>query len=231
VAAKSDFAVVSMKIRIISLLFVLYIVSVLYFALRGQAVHEVSIPLSYDCSVFPNQSNSEYILPYELGSSFTAIPHAAKYIPNKPAQRAQYYAVDILMPVGTPVVASRSGVVVRVEQKFSDDQNRPGQENFMFVKHEDGTLSRYFHLTKNGALVRVGDSVSQFQKIALSGNSGNSLRPHLHFDVVEKYCDPHYDVLWGLRNCRTFPVVFRNTRDNACGLKYEEDYLALEVNG
>jgi hypothetical protein len=221
---------IDMNIRIISLLFFLYIVSVLYFLLRGEVAHEMSIPLSYDCSVFPNQGDSEYILPYEVGSSFTAIPHAAKFVPNvgTPAERAQYYAVDIWMPVGTPIVASRSGVVVRLEQKFSDDENRPGQENFVIVKHDDGTLSRYFHLTKNGALVKVGDSVSQLQKIAISGNSGNSLRPHLHFDVV-KYCDPYYDLLWGLRNCQTYPVVFRNTRANECGLRYEEDYLAFEV--
>ena len=116
-----------------------------------------SIPFSYDCSVFPDQGTSEYILPYEVGSSFKAFPHAAKtsFSTQSFAALKQFYAIDIIMANGTPLVASRSGTVVRIEEQFFDGDNQVGHENFIIVEHDDGTFSRYFHLTNNGALVNV----------------------------------------------------------------------------
>lgn len=188
-----------------------------------------SIPFSYDCSVFPDQDMSEYILPYEVGSSFTASPHAAKTSPSTQSVAAirQFYAIDIIMPNGTPLVASRSGTVVRIEEQFVDGDNQVGHENFVIVEHDDGTFSRYFHLTNNGALVNVGDTVLQLDTIAISGNTGNSTEPHLHFDVTDEFCDPNSDVNNELRECQTLPVTFRNTRALDCGLEWRETYMAL----
>ena len=185
--------------------------------------------LSYDCSVFPEQSTSETILPYEIGSSFIAFPHAARTSLSTPgaAARGQYYAIDILMPIGTPLVASRSGRVVRIEEQFVDGDNLVGHENFILIEHDDGTFTRYFHLTNNGALVNVGDTILQFEKIGSSGDTGNSSEPHLHFDIVDEFCDPDSDINNELRKCQTRPVTFRNTRANACGLQHKENYTAL----
>jgi len=182
-------------------------------------------PLSYDCSVFPDQGTSEYILPWEIGSSFTASPHAAKFASS--TQSGQFYAIDIRMPIGTPIVAMRSGTVVRVEERFFDGDLQVGHENFVIIKHNDGTFSRYFHLTNEGALVGVGDLVMQLDRIAFSGNTGNSTAPHLHFDVTDEFCDPNSDVNSELRQCQTLPVTFKNTRANDCGLQYKENYTAL----
>ncbi|HEY0037228.1 MAG TPA: M23 family metallopeptidase, partial [Longimicrobium sp.] len=96
------------------------------------------------------------------------------------------------MPVGDTVVAARAGTVVVAEESFADGTRLAGQENEVVVRHRDGTFARYIHLTRGGALVAAGDVVAQGQPIALSGDSGNSRGPHLHFDVAAcsaEHCD------------------------------------------
>ena len=51
------------------------------------------------------------------------------------------------------------------------------------IQHEDGTRAGYWHLQQNGVLVNVGDTIKQGQPIALSGKTGYSAIPHLHFLV------------------------------------------------
>ncbi|HJS58461.1 MAG TPA: M23 family metallopeptidase, partial [Vicinamibacteria bacterium] len=124
------------------------------------------------------------------------------------------YAYDVLMPIGTPVLAARSGTVFLVEERFVDGTRRPGEENYINVLHQDGTLAGYVHLTQNGALVAGGDSVVQGQMIGLSGDTGSSTEPHLHFHVQ------------GCSGCATVPVTFRNTRPHPSGLVVGETYRA-----
>jgi murein DD-endopeptidase MepM/ murein hydrolase activator NlpD len=118
------------------------------------------------------------------------------------------------MPIGTPLVASREGTVLLVEESFSDGDNVPGHENFINITHPDGTIAAYVHLTRNGSLVQVGDVVRQGDVIGSSGHTGNSSEPHLHFHVQR--CD----------GCTTEAVVFRNTRPHPEGLVQGESYLA-----
>ena len=92
------------------------------------------------------------------------------------------YAMDIAMPVGTPIIAARAGVVVKTE----NSQNGRGTDpsgNFVRILHDDGTMGVYLHLKQGSVSVREGQRVTVGSPLALSGNTGNSSGPHLHFVV------------------------------------------------
>ena len=55
--------------------------------------------------------------------------------------------------------------------------------NVIVIQHADGSRAGYWHLQHNAAFVNVGDTVTQGQSIALSGKTGYTLFPHLHFIV------------------------------------------------
>ena len=84
--------------------------------------------------------------------------------------------VDLAMPVGHDVPAARKGEVA-----FAGEVNGYGLT--VVVRHDDQTATRYAHLSQ--ILVNPGDTVSAGQTIALSGSSGKSTGPHLHFEVIE----------------------------------------------
>lgn len=83
-------------------------------------------------------------------------------------------AIDYGTPIGTKVWASCGGTVTRAGWGS-------GYGYVIYIKHADGKETRYAHLSK--IYVNVGDYVSQGQTIALSGNSGRSTGPHLHFEM------------------------------------------------
>ena len=97
-------------------------------------------------------------------------------------------ALDFGMPVGTSVYAARGGVIY----SFKNDSDEGGpltkyqkQANYIIIKHNDGSFGCYWHLRKNGLLVKKG-MVVKGQLIGYSGNTGFVLRPHLHFAVKNK---------------------------------------------
>ena len=58
------------------------------------------------------------------------------------------YAIDFLMPVGTPILAARAGKVVRVKDdsnKYGLDPKHANNVNFVGIDHEDGTFAEYLH--------------------------------------------------------------------------------------
>ena len=130
--------------------------------------------------------------------------HNEKYVYQKPyAKKKKYaviqgfgggwshrgaskYAVDFGMPVGTPVHAARSGVVIDVTERH----NRGGASrryaryaNFVTILHDDDTTGEYYHLKQYGAAVDIGQHVKRGDLIGYSGNTGFSSMPHLHFAV------------------------------------------------
>jgi murein DD-endopeptidase MepM/ murein hydrolase activator NlpD len=93
-------------------------------------------------------------------------------------------ALDFKMKRGTTVCAARAGVVVRVKQDGDkggwNKKYRP-YGNVIVIQHADGSRAGYWHLRFNSALVATGDTVTQGQPIGLSGKTGYTLFPHLHF--------------------------------------------------
>ncbi|MEE1756698.1 M23 family metallopeptidase [Streptomyces sp. SP18CS02] len=86
---------------------------------------------------------------------------------------------DFAVPVGTPVKAAHSGVVVKAGPNGGGDG--PAYGNAIVIKHANGTYSQYAHLSKIN--VGIGKTVKTGQLIAASGNTGNSSGPHLHFEI------------------------------------------------
>ncbi|MBD1550244.1 peptidoglycan DD-metalloendopeptidase family protein [Pseudomonas typographi] len=120
-----------------------------------------------------------YALPW-LGGPFRISQGAnGPYSHTGPKGR---YAIDIAMPEGTPIVAARAGVVVKVENDQSGRGNDPAG-NFVRVLHDDGTMAVYLHLLRGSVVVREGQPVAVGEALARSGNTGNSTGPHLHFVV------------------------------------------------
>ena len=97
------------------------------------------------------------------------------------------YAVDFAADIGTPVLAARDGVVMQVESDFAKSglnlEKFGGRANYVRIVHDDGTMALYAHLEESGVLVRVGQHVRAGQQIGLSGNTGFTTGPHLHFAV------------------------------------------------
>ena len=88
----------------------------------------------------------------------------------------EHHGVDYLIPEGTPVFATADGTV----QSLSEKNTTHGKA--ITIDHGNGYQTSYSHLldirVKKGAKVKRGDI------IALSGNSGLSFAPHLHYEVI-----------------------------------------------
>ena len=97
------------------------------------------------------------------------------------------YAVDFAADIGTTVLAAREGVVMQVESDFEKAglnlEKYGGRANYVRILHDDGTMAMYAHLKPEGVLVRIGQRVRAGQPIGLSGNTGFTTGPHLHFAV------------------------------------------------
>jgi murein DD-endopeptidase MepM/ murein hydrolase activator NlpD len=161
-----------------------------------------------------------YELPYAPGLKFKVTQgYNGKYSHTGSNQ----YAIDWQMPEGTLVCAARSGVVVRTK----DDSHKGGGSmsydkfnNYILIRHADGTLAHYCHLQKDGNLVKPGQEVSAGDPIAHSGNTGFSSGPHLHFCVFKTKNG---------RSRISLPVKFRTSPDTAGTLVSGRSYRAEAV--
>lgn len=146
-----------------------------------------------------HNENHVYRLPYADGKSYRVIQGFGSRFSHTGLEQ---FAIDFLMPEGTPIHAARDGVVAKLEESntlgcWEDGCGR--HANYVVILHDDGTTGEYYHLLKDGVLVNVGDRVRAGQKIALSGNTGHTTVAHLHFAVYRA-------VEWG--NTQSVPVRF-----------------------
>ena len=112
-----------------------------------------------------------YIKPISGGRQSSG--YGGRKAPKKGAS-TNHKGIDWATPTGTAVMASCGGVVTRAGWGS-------GYGYVVYIQHPDGRETRYGHLSK--VLVSAGQKVSQGQKIALSGNTGVSTGPHLHFEI------------------------------------------------
>ncbi len=92
-------------------------------------------------------------------------------------RNAMHEGVDYMIPEGTTIHASAGGVVVYADM-------HPQYGNMVEIDHGNQVITRYAHASR--LLVKVGQMVKRGQQIALSGSTGRSTGPHLHFEVRYK---------------------------------------------
>lgn len=137
------------------------------------------------------------------------------------------YAWDFGLPMRTPVLAARAGVVTLAETPSPPGSScykgcpGPGgadleqqaccriclySANKINVQHEDGIISSYSHLDE--VVVRAGQRVAAGELLGYSGTTGCSTGPHLHFQIM-KGCPHGY--------CQSLPLQFGGAGVPACG--------------
>lgn len=114
-----------------------------------------------------------YIRPVTNGRQTSGFGYRNR--PNVAGATSNHKGVDWAVPTGTAVYASCGGTVIKAGWGG-------GYGYVVCIRHEDGRETRYAHLSK--ILVSSGQKVSQGEKIALSGSTGASTGPHVHFEIL-----------------------------------------------
>jgi murein DD-endopeptidase MepM/ murein hydrolase activator NlpD len=130
---------------------------------------------------FEKDSSFIYSLPFEKNKKVFLIQAYESNLSHKGER-----ALDFKIKKGTKICAARDGIVAALRS----DSDRGGLKNeyladgnYISIRHNDGSIAHYWHLQKDGVFVNIGDSIQQGQLIGLSGNTGFSAFPHLHFEV------------------------------------------------
>ena len=131
---------------------------------------------------FKADSSPVYLLPFEKGKRVFLIQAYESKMSHKGER-----ALDFKVKKGTRVCAAREGIVIAARE----DSDKGGLKtenlsdgNYISIQHNDGSVAHYWHLKKDGVLVNAGDTIKAGQLIGMSGNTGYSAFPHLHFEVV-----------------------------------------------
>jgi len=98
--------------------------------------------------------------------------------------RPSHAGIDFKVPVGTPVLSPRAGVVTRTNWSWK------GNGNCVEVRFDDGVTAKFLHLAE--VQVKDGQRVAAGVPVGLSGNTGRSTAPHLHYQLErgEQVLDP-----------------------------------------
>lgn len=159
-----------------------------------------------------------YLLPYEMGLSKIFMQG-----PDGKFSHQGVHAYDFGMPQGSPVHAARDGIVVMVREdskKGCPQIECMKDANNILIWHQDGSFASYAHLQYQGSLVSPGDTVQAGDLIGLSGNTGWSSAPHLHFEVY----------LPQSQGRRTIPVRFLTPQGLLSELEVGREYQAAAVS-
>ena len=92
-------------------------------------------------------------------------------------------ALDLVMPEGTSVLAARAGLVLEVFQPSATRADLAGRGTYVRIFHDDGTWADYAHLSQPAPSLALNARIEAGAPIGLSGNTGQSSGPHLHFHV------------------------------------------------
>lgn len=112
-------------------------------------------------------------------------------IAHVPGEKKTEHAVDFPLLEGTEILAAADGKVILVFMESNEGgnseiykNNTTKYTNKIYIQHSENEFSKYAHLKFQSNFVKKGDLVKRGQVIALSGNTGYSSGPHLHFHVM-----------------------------------------------
>ena len=121
------------------------------------------------------------------------------------------FACDFLAKPGTPVLAARDGVVHSL-RSLKPAKGKTDYQVYIAIKHDDGTIARYYHLKEESAKVEVGARVERGQQLAVTGRTAITQYPVLHFEVVGR---APLDLMQpeSYRRWKTRPIMFEELVD------------------
>ncbi len=162
-----------------------------------------------------------YSLPFKPGQKFIVSQAAnGTYSHYGDAK----HSIDFALPERTTVVAAREGQLIAMRQDGREggmSEEMAGKENYIRIRHSDGTIAGYYHLDHLGAMLTHGSYVAVGQVIGYSGSTGRSSAPHLHFEV--------HRPLDGNRRM-TIPVKFRALEGEPLSLKAHRFYTSIAID-
>ncbi|WP_244613362.1 peptidoglycan DD-metalloendopeptidase family protein [Modicisalibacter radicis] len=141
-----------------------------------------------DLAVVRNPTDDNFYTPegYSLSPAFNRKPFKGNYRISSSFNLRRKHPItgrvsphrgtDFAVITGTPIQSPANGRVVKSAYQAN------GAGNYVVIRHDNGYKTRYMHLSKR--LVSEGERVSIGQKIALSGNTGRSTGPHLHYELM-----------------------------------------------
>jgi hypothetical protein len=137
--------------------------------------------------VFQSPENIPSILPIKTDQKIRFTSEYGKR-PDPFTKEIKWHSgIDMAIPIGTEILATAGGSVEMIAESTS------GYGNMILLSHGEGYKTRYAQLS--AIHVKKGDKVAKGQVIGLSGNSGRSTAPHLHYEVMkgDKKVNPiHY---------------------------------------
>jgi len=125
-----------------------------------------------------------YALPFKKKDLIKAISHPKAHFAHFK------HAIDFVLPEGTILLAPKAGKVIDIKVDSKQGGTDPKYNdlkylNYMTIQHSNEEFSQYAHLKHQDSPVKLGDKVIQGQPIALSGNTGFTTAPHLHFQIFK----------------------------------------------
>jgi murein DD-endopeptidase MepM/ murein hydrolase activator NlpD len=172
----------------------------------------IYILYTWETEVNPVTDSHVYDLPFAKGANYRVVQGYGGLFSH-----SNIAALDFEMPEGTPIHATRGGTVFALREDSNEGglgKKYKNKANYIMIRHEDGSYGCYWHLQKDGVVVKKGQRVGQGQLIGYSGATGQVWRPHLHFSVKRRL---NYDK-------QSFVQTLFRTQDGVQKLKRGNQY-------